>query len=168
MECIVHPQGTASSALRARIAYVYPTLKEGVRYGVARIVLNNPDLAPKPGMYADIRIELPQSTKPDDKALALPREAITRRGDSSWVFVMINTSHFDLYWARSRVLEYLDQIRASLPNDTSLRVGLGPDATGVGWVYQYALRSSKHEGQRGWRRCALSRTASAVPSTRRI
>lgn len=47
----------------------------------------------------------------------------------------------DPYWARSRALEYLDQIRSSLPSDPALSVGLGPDATGVGWVYEYALRS---------------------------
>lgn len=47
----------------------------------------------------------------------------------------------DPYWARSRALENLDQIRSSLPSDPTLSVGLGPDATGVGWVYQYALRS---------------------------
>ncbi|MHB9020981.1 MAG: efflux RND transporter permease subunit [Halothiobacillus sp.] len=43
----------------------------------------------------------------------------------------------DLYWARSRVLEYLNQARASLP--AGVQPQLGPDATGVGWVYEYAL-----------------------------
>jgi Cu(I)/Ag(I) efflux system membrane protein CusA/SilA len=50
----------------------------------------------------------------------------------------------DPYWARSRALEYLDQIRSNLPSDPTLSVGLGPDATGVGWVYEYALRSKTH------------------------
>src|SRR6056297_2326434 len=49
----------------------------------------------------------------------------------------------DIYWARSRVLEYLDQVRGKLP--TAADVSLGPDATGVGWVYQYALRSGSHD-----------------------
>ncbi|ADO46176.1 heavy metal efflux pump, CzcA family [Hydrogenobacter thermophilus TK-6] len=45
----------------------------------------------------------------------------------------------DIYWARSRVLEKLSSIRSQLPSQA--RVELGPDATGVGWVYQYALYS---------------------------
>lgn len=45
----------------------------------------------------------------------------------------------DLYWARSRVLEYLSSMRSSLPEGVSPE--LGPDATGLGWVYQYALTS---------------------------
>jgi len=51
----------------------------------------------------------------------------------------------DLYWARSRVLEYLSAIQARLPSQA--RVQLGPDATGVGWVYEYALVSEKHNLQ---------------------
>ena len=45
----------------------------------------------------------------------------------------------DLYWARSRVLEYLSSMRSSLPEGISPE--LGPDATGLGWVYQYSLQS---------------------------
>lgn len=45
----------------------------------------------------------------------------------------------DLYWARSRVLEYLSSMKSSLPEGISPE--LGPDATGLGWVYQYALKS---------------------------
>ena len=50
----------------------------------------------------------------------------------------------DLYWARSRTLEYLSKIQSKLPE--GVRTELGPDATGVGWVYQYALvdKSGKH------------------------
>ncbi|MCK8517120.1 CusA/CzcA family heavy metal efflux RND transporter, partial [Methylonatrum kenyense] len=49
------------------------------------------------------------------------------------------------YWARSRVLEYLSQVAPDLPGDA--RPALGPDATGVGWVYQYALvdRTGEHD-----------------------
>ena len=43
----------------------------------------------------------------------------------------------DMYWARSRVLEYLNQVQSQLPD--GINPSLGPDATGVGWVYQYAL-----------------------------
>ena len=51
----------------------------------------------------------------------------------------------DLYWARSRVLEYLSQAVSRLP--TGLRPAIGPDATGVGWIYEYALtdRSGRHD-----------------------
>lgn len=63
-------------------------------------------------------------------------------GDS-FVYVLFEDGT-DPYWARSRVLEYLSQARAELPD--SVEPALGPDASGVGWVYQYALvdRSGGH------------------------
>jgi len=54
----------------------------------------------------------------------------------SYVYVIFEDGT-DLYWARSRVLEYLSKITASLPE--GVKTELGPDATSVGWVYQYAL-----------------------------
>ena len=62
-------------------------------------------------------------------------------GDS-YVYVLFEDGT-DLYWARSRVLEYLNQAQGRLP--ASVRPELGPDATGVGWIYEYALvdRSGK-------------------------
>jgi len=62
-------------------------------------------------------------------------------GDS-FVYVLFEDGT-DLYWARSRVLEYLNQVQARLPPGAT--ASLGPDATGVGWIYQYALidRSGK-------------------------
>jgi Cu(I)/Ag(I) efflux system membrane protein CusA/SilA len=56
-------------------------------------------------------------------------------GDS-FVYVIFEDGT-DLYWARSRVLEYLSQVQGELPDGVT--VALGPDATGVGWIYQYAL-----------------------------
>ena len=56
-------------------------------------------------------------------------------GDS-FVYVLFEDGT-DLYWARSRVLEYLNQVQARLPPGAT--ASLGPDATGVGWIYQYAL-----------------------------
>ena len=56
-------------------------------------------------------------------------------GDS-FVYVLFEDGT-DLYWARSRVLEYLNQAQSRLP--AGVRPELGPDATGVGWIYQYAL-----------------------------
>ncbi len=54
----------------------------------------------------------------------------------SFVYVIFEDGT-DLYWARSRVLEYLSEVQGQLPEGATSR--LGPDATGVGWVYQYAL-----------------------------
>jgi Cu(I)/Ag(I) efflux system membrane protein CusA/SilA len=62
----------------------------------------------------------------------------------SYVYVLFQDGT-DLYWARSRVLEYLSKILPRLPQ--GVRTELGPDATGVGWVYQYALvdRTGQHD-----------------------
>lgn len=62
-------------------------------------------------------------------------------GDS-FVYILFE-DHTDPYWARSRVLEYLNQVQSRLPPQA--KTALGPDATGVGWVYEYALvdRSGK-------------------------
>ncbi len=54
----------------------------------------------------------------------------------SFVYVVFKDGT-DIYWARSRVLEYLNGLRGSLPEGTA--PVLGPDATGIGWVFQYAL-----------------------------
>ncbi|MEW6175300.1 MAG: efflux RND transporter permease subunit [Pseudomonadota bacterium] len=64
-------------------------------------------------------------------------------GDS-FVYVLFEDGT-DLYWARSRVLEYLSQVQSRLP--AGAKPSLGPDATGVGWIYQYALvdRSGTHD-----------------------
>ncbi len=64
-------------------------------------------------------------------------------GDS-FVYVLFEDGT-DLYWARSRVLEYLNQVQRRLP--VGATTSLGPDATGVGWIYEYALRdrSGKHD-----------------------
>jgi Cu(I)/Ag(I) efflux system membrane protein CusA/SilA len=61
----------------------------------------------------------------------------------SYVYVIFQDGT-DIYWARSRVLEYLSKIQGSLP--PGVKTELGPDATGVGWVFQYALvdKSGKH------------------------
>ncbi|WP_150305367.1 efflux RND transporter permease subunit [Pseudomonas saliphila] len=64
-------------------------------------------------------------------------------GDS-YVYVLFEDGT-DLYWARSRVLEYLSQVQSRLPDGVAPT--LGPDATGVGWIYQYALvdRTGQHD-----------------------
>ncbi len=64
-------------------------------------------------------------------------------GDS-FVYVLFEDGT-DMYWARSRVLEYLNQVQGRLP--ASAKASLGPDATGVGWIYEYALvdRTGQHD-----------------------
>jgi Cu(I)/Ag(I) efflux system membrane protein CusA/SilA len=79
--------------------------------------------------------------------LAAPRvsdvRGVTMFG-MSFIYVLFEEGT-DVYWARTRVLEYLEKIRKRLPAGVAPQ--LGPDATGVGWVYQYALvdRSGKHD-----------------------
>ena len=68
--------------------------------------------------------------------------AQTMFGDS-YVYVVFQDGT-DLYWARSRVIEYLQQISGRLPEN--VHPSIGPDATGAGWVYEYAIvdKSGKH------------------------
>ena len=81
-----------------------------------------------------------QVTYPLTTAMLSVPGAETVRGYSffgdSFVYVIFEDGT-DLYWARSRVLEYLNQVSGSLPAQASS--SLGPDATGVGWVFQYGL-----------------------------
>ena len=81
-----------------------------------------------------------QVTYPLSTAMLAVPKAKSVRGYSffndSYVYIIFDEGT-DLYWARSRVLEYLSQVAPDLPE--SARPALGPDATGVGWVYQYAL-----------------------------
>ncbi len=89
-----------------------------------------------------------QVTYPLSTAMLSVPGAVTVRGYSyfgdSFVYVIFSDDT-DLYWARTRVLEYLNQVSDQLPNNAKPK--LGPDATGVGWVYQYALvdRSGQHD-----------------------
>ncbi|MCS4317882.1 MULTISPECIES: efflux RND transporter permease subunit [Serratia] len=88
-----------------------------------------------------------QVTYPLTTTLLSVPGAKTVRGFSmfgdAYVYVLFENGT-DLYWARSRVLEALSQVQSSLP--PQVKVALGPDATGVGWVYEYALvdKSGKH------------------------
>jgi len=89
-----------------------------------------------------------QVTYPLSAAMLSVPGAVAVRGYSffgdSYVYVIFSDKT-DLYWARSRVLEYLSQVSDQLPQ--GVKPKLGPDATGVGWIYQYALldRSGKHD-----------------------
>jgi len=87
-----------------------------------------------------------QVTYPLSSALLAVPGATAVRGlsmfEQSFVYVLFEDGT-DVYWARSRVLEYLSTLRDRLP--AGVQPKLGPDATGVGWVYQYALRSDRHD-----------------------
>ena len=89
-----------------------------------------------------------QVTYPMTTAMLSVPGAVTVRGYSffgdSYVYVIFDEDT-DLYWARSRVLEYLSQVAPNLPS--AARPQLGPDATGVGWVYLYALtdKTGQHD-----------------------
>src|SRR5215204_5945631 len=92
------------------------------------------------------RIVEDQVTYPLTTTMLSVPGAKTVRGYSffgdSFVYILF-ADGTDPYWARSRVLEYLNQVQARLP--AQAKTALGPDATGVGWVYEYALidRSGK-------------------------
>ena len=89
-----------------------------------------------------------QVTYPLTTAMLAVPKAVTVRGYSffgdSFVYIIFEDGT-DLYWARSRVLEYLSQVAGRLPEGAT--PALGPDATGVGWVYEYALvdRTGQHD-----------------------
>ncbi|HEX5243771.1 MAG TPA: efflux RND transporter permease subunit, partial [Tepidisphaeraceae bacterium] len=91
-----------------------------------------------PGQAPDVvenQVTYPLTTK----MMGIPRAKIVRGQsmfETSFVYVIFEDGT-DLYWARSRVLEYLNSVRNQLPPGVEPR--LGPDATGVGWVYQYVL-----------------------------
>src|SRR6188768_2501676 len=101
---------------------------------------------PYPGQAP--RIVENQITYPLTTTMLSVPGAKTVRGYSffgdSFVYVLFEDGT-DLYWARSRVLEYLNQAQARLP--ANAKASLGPDATGVGWIYEYALvdRSGAHD-----------------------
>ncbi|RDH82312.1 MAG: CusA/CzcA family heavy metal efflux RND transporter [endosymbiont of Galathealinum brachiosum] len=94
------------------------------------------------------RVVEDQVTYPLTTAMLSVPKAENVRGYSffgdSYVYVIFEDGT-DPYWARSRVLEYLNQVTSKLPE--SARPTLGPDATGVGWVYEYALvdRTGKND-----------------------
>ncbi|MGH8198498.1 MAG: efflux RND transporter permease subunit [Steroidobacteraceae bacterium] len=101
---------------------------------------------PYPGQAP--RIVEDQVTYPLTTTMMSVPGAKTVRGYSffgdSFVYVLFEDGT-DLYWARSRVLEYLNQVQGRLPR--GVQPSLGPDATGVGWIYEYALvdRSGRHD-----------------------
>jgi Cu(I)/Ag(I) efflux system membrane protein CusA/SilA len=89
------------------------------------------------------QITYPLSTQ----MLSLPKTKVVRGFSmfgTSFVYIVFE-DNVDMYWARSRTLEYLSQARGMLPE--GVEPELGPDATGVGWVFQYALfdKTGQHD-----------------------
>lgn len=135
----------------ANHAFITLVIISAFAFGGYRALLNTPlDAVPDlsdiqviiytewPGQSPDIiedQITYPLTTK----LLAAPKVKSVR-GQSflglSFVYVIFDDDT-DIYWARSRVLEHLNTAKADLPEST--HPTLGPDATGVGWVFQYAL-----------------------------
>ncbi len=107
-----------------------------------QVIIRTPYAGQAPQIIED-QVTYPITTR----MLAVPKAKAVRGfsmyGDS-FVYILFEDGT-DLYWARSRVLEYLSQVRSELPDGVEPQ--LGPDATGVGWIYQYALvdRSGKHD-----------------------
>jgi Cu(I)/Ag(I) efflux system membrane protein CusA/SilA len=87
----------------------------------------------------------------------------------SYVYVIFKDGT-DIYWARSRVMEYLSKIQSRLPQGVSTE--LGPDATGVGWIFQYALvdKSGKHslDELRSYQDWTLRYAVQAVPGVAEV
>src|SRR5882724_196262 len=91
-----------------------------------------------------------QITYPITAALIAAPKVQAVRGQSMFGMSFVNVifeDGTDIYWARSRVLEYMSSVRAKLPGNVNPT--LGPDATGVGWVFEYALvdKTGKHDLQ---------------------
>ena len=105
-----------------------------------QVIIRTPYASQAPQIVED-QVTYPITTR----MLAVPKAKAVRGfsmyGDS-FVYVLFEDGT-DLYWARSRVLEYLSQVRSDLP--AGVEPQLGPDATGVGWVYQYALIDRTHQ-----------------------
>ncbi len=108
----------------------------------AQVIIKTPYPGQAPRVVED------QITYPLTTAMLSVPGAVNVRGYSffgdSYVYVIF-ADGTDIYWARSRVLEYLSQVANRLPPGAS--PALGPDATGVGWIYEYALvdRTGKHD-----------------------
>lgn len=107
-----------------------------------QVIIKTPYAGQAPQVVED------QVTYPIATAMLSVPGAVDVRGFSffgdSYVYIVFEDGT-DLYWARSRVLEYLAQVQSRLPS--SVAPELGPDATGVGWIYQYVLidRTGGHD-----------------------
>ncbi len=146
---------TLSAKYRGLVFLVYGVLVVlGVQAARSVSLDAIPDLSdPQVIVFTEFKGQSPtivedQITYPIASSLLAAPKVTAVRGTSmfgmSFVYVLFEEGT-DVYWARSRVLEYLSGIKAKLPPAASPI--LGPDATGIGWVYEYALidKSGKHD-----------------------
>jgi copper/silver efflux system protein len=144
-----------SAKYRWFVFIVYIALVLGAWTSAKRVQLDAiPDLSdPQVIVFTDWKGRSPtlvedQVTYPIASSLLAAPRVTAVRGYSmfgmSFVYVLFEEGT-DVYWARSRVLEYLNGIQGKLPSDVA--PVLGPDATGIGWVYEYALvdRTGQHD-----------------------
>jgi copper/silver efflux system protein len=144
-----------SAKYRGLVFLVYGALTVLAVIAAKRVQLDAiPDLSdPQVILFTEWKGQSPtriedQVTYPIASSLLAAPKVTAVRGYSmfgmSFVYVLFEEGT-DVYWARSRVLEYMSGIKTKLPPDVS--PVLGPDATGLGWVYEYALvdRSGKHD-----------------------
>ncbi len=131
--------------LAAGIIAVYKTPLDAIPDLSDTQVIIRTDWPGQAPQIVEDQVTFPLSTR----MLSLPRTKAVRGfsmfGDS-FIYIVFEDG-VDMYWARSRVLEALSQVAGQLPE--GVRPQLGPDATGVGWVFQYALidRTGKHDLQ---------------------
>ncbi len=136
-----------SAKYRWFVFLLYTALVVGACASAKRVQLDAiPDLSdPQVIVFTEWKGRSPtlvedQVTYPVASSLLAAPHVTAVRGYSmfgmSFVYVLFDEGT-DVYWARTRVLEYLNGIRSKLPSDTA--PVLGPDATGIGWVYEYAL-----------------------------
>src|SRR3954451_818379 len=144
-----------SAKYRGLVIIVYGALILLAIGAIRRIQLDAiPDLSdPQVIIFTEWKGQSPtliedQVTYPIASSLLAAPHVTAVRGYSmfgmSFVYVLFEEGT-DVYWARSRVLEYMNGIKNKLPADVS--PVLGPDATGIGWIYEYALRdkTGKHD-----------------------
>ncbi|MEO8315042.1 MAG: CusA/CzcA family heavy metal efflux RND transporter, partial [Pseudomonadota bacterium] len=133
---------TAGLALWGLWSLVHTPLDALPDLSDVQVIIRTPYAGQAPRIVED-RVTYPLTTT----MLSVPGAKAVRGyslfGDS-FVYVLFEDGT-DLYWARSRVLEYLNQVQGRLPEGVT--PAIGPDATGVGWIYEYALvdRSGKHD-----------------------
>src|SRR4051812_25440156 len=137
-----------SAKYRGFVILIYGVLLILAVGAVRRIKLDAiPDLSdPQVIVFTEWKGQSPtliedQVTYPIASSLLAAPKVTAVRGYSmfgmSFVYVLFDEGT-DVYWARTRVLEYMNGIKGKLPADVS--PVLGPDATGIGWIYEYALR----------------------------
>ncbi|MDY0029172.1 MAG: CusA/CzcA family heavy metal efflux RND transporter [Pseudobdellovibrionaceae bacterium] len=129
--------------LAAGISAVFKTPLDAIPDLSDTQVIIRTDWAGQAPQVIEDQITYPLSTQ----MLSLPRTKVVRGFSmfgTSFVYIVFEDG-VDMYWARSRTLEYLSQVRGNLP--ANVEPQLGPDATGVGWVFQYAIydRTGAHD-----------------------